>query len=193
MPVSTRASPASCRKLSTSPASTVPSSTPVTGLSRPTRPTVPASSLRRPENHAANASAVATTATYRKPSTAGPSSAGGVPSNTTATGSSASPPATSCHDVSDSTSTSALHFLVSTYPSDDMVIAATEASTPRQSAATAPVNRISTTPAMPTAAPARCRDRGGAASSSHANSIITTGEVAMTVDATLVGSSCAAT
>lgn len=74
-----------------------------------------------------------------------------------------------------------------------MTIAPAEASTPRGSAATAPVNSISTTPAMPRPAPASCRARGGTASTSHANNIITTGEVAMTVAATLVGRSCADT
>jgi hypothetical protein len=74
-----------------------------------------------------------------------------------------------------------------------MAIAAADASTPRRSAVTVPVNSISATPVMPSAAPTTCRPRGGAASTSQANSIITTGDVAITVDATLVGNICAAT
>lgn len=54
--------PASWRGVSDSPASRVPSSTPVNGFSRPTRPTVPAGRCRSPANQAAKATAVATTA-----------------------------------------------------------------------------------------------------------------------------------
>ena len=86
----------------------------------------------------------------------------------------------------------ALHFLASTYPKEDITIAATDAATPRTSIATGPVSSIRATPATPTAAPARCGARGRSVSAAQANSISTTGEVAMIVEAMLVGRICAA-
>jgi len=52
--------PSHCGHASTSPAAIVPRRTPVTGLSRPTIPTVAAGSFDSPTNHAQYASAVAT-------------------------------------------------------------------------------------------------------------------------------------
>ena len=74
-----------------------------------------------------------------------------------------------------------------------MTIAATEAATPVASTRAVPVDSRRHTPASPTPAPARAATRGRSASSSQATSIIATGEVAMTVDATPVGRRCAAT
>lgn len=51
--------PAACCQVSCSPAAIVPSRTPVTGLSRPIVPTVPAGSFARPANQHSEARAVA--------------------------------------------------------------------------------------------------------------------------------------
>ncbi len=72
-------------------------------------------------------------------------------------------------------------------------MAPTEASTPRALIAIAPVNSMRQTPAIPIPAPASCSVCGRSESAAQAKSISTTGEVAMIVEAMLVGSSCAAT
>jgi len=72
-----------------------------------------------------------------------------------------------------------------------MVIAATAATTPQGSTDAAPPMSISTTPATPTTAPTSESTRSRSDTRSHANSIITIGEVAMIIEAMLVGSSCA--
>ncbi|MDG4788179.1 hypothetical protein O7626_19930 [Micromonospora sp. WMMD1102] len=71
-------------------------------------------------------------------------------------------------------------------------MAATEASTPEKSTATVPSSRSRQTPVIPMPAPARWAARGRSASAAQAISIIMTGEVAMIVEATLVGRTCAA-
>ncbi|GAA3178530.1 hypothetical protein GCM10010486_53020 [Nonomuraea roseoviolacea subsp. carminata] len=82
--------------------------------------------------------------------------------------------------------------MASTYPNDDIVIARTDASTPVAFTAVAPRSSRRQTPAMPMTAPAACAARGRSDRAAQANSIITTGEVAMMVEATLVGSVWAA-
>ncbi len=72
-------------------------------------------------------------------------------------------------------------------------MAATEAATPRASIGADPVSSINDTPATPRPAPASWRGPGRSEISAQAKSIITSGAVAMTVEAALVGSRCAAT
>jgi hypothetical protein len=135
---------------------------------------------------------VATTLTNANAAIAPTSSAGGAPSHANATGTSIAPPAMSCHDVSESTSTSPPQRFARMYPNDDIDIAAIDASTPQRSTAAASVTSISTTPPRPITAPASESARSRSDTSSQAKSIITIGDVAMTVDAMLVGSNCAA-
>nr|QEO73968.1 hypothetical protein [uncultured bacterium] len=178
--------------MSGSPASSKPSMTPVTGLSSPIKPTVPASRCRRPVNHATNAIAVATTETNANPSRLPPVSGGGAPSITNAGTTSTAPPATSCHDVTDSTSVPAPHLVVRMWPNADMAIAATDTTTPSGSTESTPEASMSTTPRMPVTAPSTARPRGRSPSNGHARAIMATGDVAMIVAARLVGSSWAA-
>ncbi|WP_236595289.1 hypothetical protein [Saccharothrix sp. 6-C] len=77
-------------------------------------------------------------------------------------------------------------------PNADIAIAATDTSTPSGSTASTPEASMSTTPATPVSAPRTVRPRGRSPSRGHARAIIATGEVAMIVEARLVGSSCAA-
>ncbi|GAA1292543.1 hypothetical protein GCM10009634_45590 [Saccharothrix xinjiangensis] len=135
---------------------------------------------------------MATTDRNAKPSTARHVGEGGPPSTTTAGSTSTSPPATSCHDVTDSTSAPAPHRLVSTCPNADIAIAAADAAMPRGFAGPRPEASTSTTPRMPTSAPSTARTRGRSPSSGHARAIMTSGDVAMIVEARLVGSSWAA-
>jgi hypothetical protein len=71
-------------------------------------------------------------------------------------------------------------------------MAAMEASTPEASTAIGPVSSMRQTPPTPIPAPATCIVRGCSESAAQASSIIATGEVAMIVEAMLVGSICAA-
>lgn len=77
-------------------------------------------------------------------------------------------------------------------PTDDMAIAAIEAITPRGSTEVAVPSSMSATPPMPTKAPNSRRIPGRSRRIAHAATAIATEEVAMIVDAMLVGSSCAA-
>ena len=71
-------------------------------------------------------------------------------------------------------------------------MAVMEASTPQASTATTPSSSMRQTPPTPMPAPARCIVCGRSDRAAQASSIITTGEVAMIVEAMLVGSVCAA-
>lgn len=71
-------------------------------------------------------------------------------------------------------------------------MAPTEASTPPGEADAVPPSSMSATPPAPTTAPARCRAGGRSATSPQATAVMTIGEVAMIVEARLVGSDCAA-
>ena len=82
--------------------------------------------------------------------------------------------------------------MASTYPRDDISIAATDAPTPAGLTDPAPVSTMMPTPAIPSTAPMTGSTNGRSDSTRQAISIITTDEVAMITDAVLVGSSCAA-
>jgi hypothetical protein len=73
-----------------------------------------------------------------------------------------------------------------------MVIAAMDVKTPVTATVSRPCSSMRQTPPIPMPAPAICPARGGSDSAAHANTMMTTGEVAMMVDAMLVGSACAA-
>jgi|GEM_PF-4247049 len=186
------ASPHSWREPNVSPAAKAPNITPMTGFSNPSSPTVPAGRWRSPPNHSAQANAVATNVAYPKPSATEGLSAGGPPSARTAIGSSIKPPAVSCHAVSDNTSAPPRHRAESTYPTDDTSIAAADAATPFTLIALPPPI-MSTTPASPTTAPPICVRCGRCPASAHAISSIASGEAAMMLAATLVGSDSEAT
>jgi len=70
-------------------------------------------------------------------------------------------------------------------------MAPSDAATPQPFAATVPLNTITATPATPSAAPTSGAARGRSATNTQASSIITIGDVAITVAARLVGNSWA--
>lgn len=72
-------------------------------------------------------------------------------------------------------------------------MAAAEASTPPGATRAVPESSIRQTPPSPATAPSRCVGRGRSDSSGQAISIMASGEVAITVEARLVGRSWAAT
>ena len=122
--------PATCSRVNVSWATRAPRSTPVTGLSSPTTPTVPAWSRASPANQHKYASAVATSVVNAKPAVSFASRAGGAPSTTSATAPRIAPPNTSCQAVSATRGVPSFQRLPSTAPAEESIRAAAEAATP---------------------------------------------------------------
>jgi hypothetical protein len=98
----------------------------------------------------------------------------------------------SCHAVVATSGTSPPHRRASRKPTEEHVIAVSEAITPTMSMSPPPGERSTATPMKPTMAPSTDTSCGFWPSSGHASTRITPADVAMTVDATLEGSSWAA-
>ncbi len=180
--------PRACSGPKASPATMTPNAVPTTGLTSPIRDTAPAGITRSPVNQHQYASPVPATISQRYPATAGPPRWGGGPSTTSATGSSARPPTTSCHETRVSMSTGGTQRLTSTKPSAETI---TEPKAPtRPSASSRPGERrtSSATPTSPTPAATRRVDPARSPMTAAARAITASGEVACRVEARPPGS-----
>ena len=163
------------------------------GLSRPIEPTVAALRCRSPVNQAAKASAVADHGDVAEAGDRATSTVGGAPLTATATGVRMRPPAMSCHEVSEKTSTPAAPFLREHVAATGSAMAVTEARDAGEVAVTPAVEQHEADATDPDRRPRPRAWRAGVRRARpRPSSIMVTGEVAMIVDAMLVGSVCAA-